>query len=60
MKVNGLAPKVVVGTTMCKLTHLIYGVVKSGKPFDVTMLSTCLQFKTVSDPKAFLTGMVSP
>lgn len=31
---NGLAPKAVVGAAMRKLAHLIYGVVKSGKPFD--------------------------
>ena len=35
MKANGLAPKAVVGAAMRKLAHLIYGVVKSGKPFDV-------------------------
>jgi len=34
MKVNGLAPKAVVGAAMRKLVHLIYGVVKSGRPFD--------------------------
>lgn len=34
MKVNGLAPKAIVGAVMRKLAHLIYGVVKSGKPFD--------------------------
>ena len=34
MKSNGLAPKAVVGAAMRKLVHLIYGVVKSGKPFD--------------------------
>ncbi|HEY9100427.1 MAG TPA: IS110 family transposase [Thiobacillus sp.] len=34
MKANGLAPKAVVGAAMRKLAHLIYGVVKSGKPFD--------------------------
>ena len=34
MKANGLAPKAVVGAVMRKLAHLIYGVVKSGKPFD--------------------------
>ena len=34
MKTNGLAPKAVVGAAMRKLAHLIYGVVKSGKPFD--------------------------
>ena len=36
MKANGLAPKAVVGAAMRKLTHLIYGVVKSGKPFDAS------------------------
>lgn len=36
MKVNGLAPKAVVGAAMRKLVHLIYGVVKSGKPFDAS------------------------
>jgi len=36
MKANGLAPKAVVGATMRKLAHLIYGVVKSGKPFDAS------------------------
>ncbi len=54
MKTNGLAPKAVVGAAMRKLAHLIYGVVKSGKPFDVTTLSTGLQFKMVSDPVVFL------
>ena len=34
MKVNGLAPKAVVGAAMRKLVHLIYGVIKSGRPFD--------------------------
>lgn len=34
MKLSGLAPKAVVGAAMRKLVYLIYGVVKSGKPFD--------------------------
>ncbi len=34
VKANGLAPKAVVGAVMRKLTHLIYGVMKSGKPLD--------------------------
>ncbi|WP_413439563.1 transposase [Sulfuriferula sp. GW1] len=38
MKANGLAPKAVVGAAMRKLAHLIYGVVKSGKPFDANSL----------------------
>ena len=37
MKANGLAPKAVVGAAMRKLAHLIYGVVKSGKPFDINI-----------------------
>ena len=39
MKANGLAPKAVVGAAMRKLAHLIYGVVKSGKPFDANFLT---------------------
>lgn len=31
---TGLAPKAVVGAVMRKLAHLIYGVIKSGEPFD--------------------------
>ena len=38
IKANGLAPKAVVGAAMRKLAHLIYGVVKSGKPFDVNFV----------------------
>lgn len=34
MRANGLVPKAVIGAAMRKLVHLIYGVVKSGKPFD--------------------------
>lgn len=37
MQGNGLAPKAVVGAAMRKLVHLIYGVVKSGKPFDAAI-----------------------
>ena len=31
---KGLAPKAIVGASMRRLVHLIYGVVTSGKPFD--------------------------
>jgi hypothetical protein len=31
---TGLAPKAVIGAVMRKLTHLVYGVITSGKPFD--------------------------
>lgn len=34
LNTSGLAPKAVVGAVMRKLAHLIYGVIKSGKPFD--------------------------
>lgn len=34
LKSNGMAPKAVVGAAMRKLVHLIYGIVKSGVPFD--------------------------
>ena len=30
---KGLAPKAIVGASMRKLVHLIYGVIKSGRPF---------------------------
>jgi len=33
---RGLAPKAVIGAVMRKLTHLIYGVIKSGTPFNLT------------------------
>jgi hypothetical protein len=42
MKANGLAPKAVVGAAMRKLAHLIYGVVKSGKPFDANFSASGL------------------
>jgi transposase len=32
---TGLAPKAVIGAVMRKLAHLIYGVIKSGMPFDL-------------------------
>lgn len=34
LKQAGMAPKAVIGACMHKLVHLIYGVVKSGVPFD--------------------------
>jgi transposase len=33
----GLAPKAIVGGAMRKLAHLMYGVIKSGLPFDVNL-----------------------
>ena len=36
LSTTGLAPKAVVGAVMRKLVHLIYGVIKSGLPFDAS------------------------
>ncbi len=41
----GLAPKAVVGAVMRKLAHFIYGVVKSGKPFDSSYGASVLDFQ---------------
>jgi len=34
LQARGLSPKAVVGASMRKLVHLIYGVIKSGMPFN--------------------------
>ena len=34
LKQSGMAPKAVISASMHKLVHLIYGILKSGKPFD--------------------------
>ena len=34
---RGLSPKAIVGACMRRLVHLIYGVVKSGRPFDMNI-----------------------
>jgi transposase len=34
LRVRGKRPMVIVGAATRKLLHLIYGVLKSGKPFD--------------------------
>ena len=36
---TGMAKKAVIGAVMHKLTHLIYGVIKNGKPFDANYLA---------------------
>ena len=41
----GLAPKAVVGAVMRKLAHFIYGVIKSGKPFDANYGLPTLDFQ---------------
>lgn len=45
LRLNGLAPKAVIGAVMRKLAHLIYGVIKSGKPFDLTLAMPKLDFQ---------------
>ena len=45
LRLNGLAPKAVIGAVMRKFAHLIYGVIKSGKPFDVTLATPKLDFQ---------------
>ena len=42
LSTTGLAPKAIVGAVMRKLAHLIYGVIKSGQPFDVNFNHTRL------------------
>lgn len=42
---NGLAPKAVIGAVMRKLAHFVYGVIKSGKPFDATIAMPKLDFQ---------------
>jgi len=39
---TGMAKRAVIGAVMHKLTHLIYGVIKTGKPFDANYLSNRL------------------
>ena len=41
----GLAPKAVVGAVMRKLVHLIYGVIKSGRPFDINLAAPRLDYQ---------------
>ena len=41
----GLAPKAVVGAVMRKLAHLIYGVIKSGQPFNLNLAMPRLDFE---------------
>ena len=48
---HSMAPKVIVGASMRRLVHLIYGVINSGKVFDIEIPDavSCI-CKTVSDP----------
>lgn len=45
IKLTGLAPKAVVGACMHKLAMLIYGVLRSGQPFDVNFEKKRLAFQ---------------
>ena len=45
MKLTGLAPKAVVGACMHKLAMSIYGVLRSGQPFDVDFEKKKLAFQ---------------
>lgn len=45
LRSNGMAPKAVVGAAMRKLVHLIYGIVKSGVPFDANFGVRNLDFQ---------------
>ena len=45
IKLTGLAPKAVVGACMHKLAMLIYGVLRSGQPFDVDFEKKKLAFQ---------------
>lgn len=40
LKQRGLCPMQIIGAAMRKLVHLAYGVLKSGKPFDPTIVKT--------------------
>lgn len=40
LKERGLSPMQIIGAAMRKLVHLAYGVLKSGKPFDPTLVKT--------------------
>lgn len=42
LSTTGLAPKAVVGAVMRKLAHLIYGIIKSGQPFDANFNHSAL------------------
>lgn len=45
IRLTGLAPQAVVGACMHKLAMLIYGVLRSGQPFDVNFEKKKLAFQ---------------
>ena len=48
LKKAGKPNRVIIGAVMRKLIHLVYGVLKSGRPFDPSWSTSCLTTKTVS------------
>ena len=42
LKAKGMAPKAIIAAAMHKLVHLIYGVLKTRKPFDVNWAKAAL------------------
>lgn len=45
LEARGLTPKAIVGASMRKLVHLIYGVIKSGVPFDAKIAMSGLELQ---------------
>jgi hypothetical protein len=45
LRAAGLAPKAVVGACMHKLVMLIYGVLRSGNPFDLKLALPAFDFQ---------------
>jgi transposase len=42
---NRGTPKLIVGTMMCKLAHVAFGVLKSGEPFNPTLYPQVEKFQ---------------
>jgi hypothetical protein len=42
---RGMPPKAIVGASMRRLVHLIYGVINSGNPFDMAIPMRGLAFQ---------------
>ena len=45
LRATGMAPKAIVGASMHKLVHLIFGVVRSGQPFTANIAVPALDFQ---------------
>ncbi|MEJ2676918.1 MAG: IS110 family transposase [Acidihalobacter sp.] len=60
---KGLAPKAIVGASMRKLVHLIYGVIKSGQPFQAEIPLRALEIQegiSNRDPEPRTPNRVTP